>query len=279
LENSFHHSSFTEEEIHNPHKISMTHVGHVHSPIPERLFVLNDPNQLQNVVHKARIHGHLQDVPVFKRERIFKSSRGPKKHKEGQEKHSVDVSMQSIIRDKAIKEVDDAYKNLCKMNIPEIQISCSFTRKDIYMIYSKFKALSKISKVTHPEIVKEIGVEREIFIRCLNEAQVDNEEYLDKIFKSCDTEARGYMNWQEFFKALKLISSRDLKDKIDLFFYILDADGNGLFSFEEIKDICKMSFSKFEDPAYEEFRDELSEFFADYIFKLLSRDVEDQIPV
>lgn len=187
--------------------------------------------------------------------------------------------MQSIIRDKAIKEVDDAYKNLCKMNIPEIQISCSFTRKDIYMIYSKFKALSKISKVTHPEIVKEIGVEREIFIRCLNEAQVDNEEYLDKIFKSCDTEARGYMNWQEFFKALKLISSRDLKDKIDLFFYILDADGNGLFSFEEIKDICKMSFSKFEDPAYEEFRDELSEFFADYIFKLLSRDVEDQIPV
>lgn len=230
-------------------------------------------------MHKARIHGHLQDVPVFKRERIFKSSRGPKKHKEGQEKHSVDVSMQSIIRDKAIKEVDDAYKNLCKMNIPEIQISCSFTRKDIYMIYSKFKALSKISKVTHPEIVKEIGVEREIFIRCLNEAQVDNEEYLDKIFKSCDTEARGYMNWQEFFKALKLISSRDLKDKIDLFFYILDADGNGLFSFEEIKDICKMSFSKFEDPAYEEFRDELSEFFADYIFKLLSRDVEDQIPV
>jgi Ca2+-binding EF-hand superfamily protein len=76
-----------------------------------------------------------------------------------------------------------------------------------------------------------------------------------------------------------LISSRDLKDKIDLFFYILDADGNGLFSFDEIKDICKMSFSKFDDPAYEDFRDELSEFFADYIFKLLSRDVEDEIPV
>jgi hypothetical protein len=61
----------------------MTHVGHVHSPIPERLFVVNDPNQLQNVVPKARIHGQLKDVPVFKRERIFKSSRGQKKHKEG----------------------------------------------------------------------------------------------------------------------------------------------------------------------------------------------------
>jgi hypothetical protein len=82
--------------------------------------------------------------------------------------------MQAIIREKAIKEVEDAFKNLCKMNIPKIQINCSFSRRDLYMIYAKFKALSKISKVTHPEIVKEIGVEQSIFIRCLNEDQVDN---------------------------------------------------------------------------------------------------------
>ena len=56
----------------------MNHVGHVHSPIPERLFVVNDPNQLQNVVPKARINEQLKDVPIFKRERIFKSTRGPK---------------------------------------------------------------------------------------------------------------------------------------------------------------------------------------------------------
>jgi len=55
------------------------------------------------------------------------------------------------------------------MNIPKMQLECSFTRRDIYMIYSKFKALSKISKVTFPEIVKEIGVEKSIFIKCLNE--------------------------------------------------------------------------------------------------------------
>ena len=76
-----------------------------------------------------------------------------------------------------------------------------------------------------------------------------------------------------------MISSRDLRDKIDLFFYIVDADGNGLFSFDEIKDICKMSFSKFEDPSYEEFRDELSSFFAEYIFTLLGKSIEDQVPV
>ncbi len=231
------------------------------------------------MIHKARIHKHLNNVPVFKRDRIFRSPRGQKKYKRDEEKHSVDKSMQAIIRDKAIKEVDDSFKNLCKMNIPIMQISCSFTRKDIYMIYSKFKALSKISKVTFPEIVKEIGVERSIFIRCLKEDQVDNEEFLGKIFHSCDKEARGYLRWEEFFKALKLITSRDLKDKIDLFFYIVDANGNGLFSFQEIKDICKMSFSKFEDSSYEEFLDELSTFFAQYIFNLLDKDFDDEIPV
>jgi hypothetical protein len=40
-----------------------------------------------------------------------------------------------------------------------------------------------------------------------------------------------------------------------------------------------MSFSKFEDPKYEEFRDELCEFFAQYIFNLLGKKREDEIPV
>jgi Ca2+-binding EF-hand superfamily protein len=91
---------------------------------------------------------------------------------------------------------------------------------------------------------------------------------------------KGYLNWEEFFRALKLISSKDLKDKIELFFYIVDADGNGRFSFPEIKDICKLSLSKFENqPSYEVFREELADFFAKYIFKLMGKDPEeDEIP-
>lgn len=72
------------------------------------------------------------------------------------------------------------------MNIPKIQLDCAFTRKDLYMIFAKFKSLSKISKVTHPEIVKEIGVEKTVFIKCLKEDQVDNQEFLEKIFDTID---------------------------------------------------------------------------------------------
>lgn len=183
------------------------------------------------------------------------------------------------MRDKAIAEVDEHYHNLVRMNIPKIQLDCAFTRKDLYMIFAKFKALSKISKVSFPDIVKEIGVEKSIFIKCLREDQVDNMEFLQKIFDSIDQLGKGYLNWEEFFQALKLISSRDLRDKIELFFYIVDADGNGQFSFPEIKDICKLSLSKFDDPEYEKFRDELSDFFAKYIFQIMNKDPEtDEIP-
>lgn len=78
---------------------------------------------------------------------------------------------------------------------------------------------------------------------------------------------------------MKLISSRDLRDKIELFFFIVDADGNGRFSFLEIKDICKLSLSKFDDPGYELFREDLADFFARYIFKIMEKDPEeDEIP-
>lgn len=77
--------------------------------------------------------------------------------------------MQMIMRDKAIAEVDERYHNLVSMNIPKIQMECAFTRKDLYMLFAKFKALSKISKVSFPEIVKDIGVEKSVFIRCLKE--------------------------------------------------------------------------------------------------------------
>lgn len=149
------------------------------------------------------------------------------------------------------------------------------------MIYTKFKALSKISKVKYPEIVKEVGVEKSTFINCLQEDNVNNKEFLEKIFDTIDRKGKSYLSWEEFFQALKLVSSRDLKDKIDLFFYIVDSDGNGLFSYDEIKDICQLSFSKFENSSdYEEFREELSDFFAKYIFKLMNKDPEtDEIPV
>lgn len=60
----------------------------------------------------------------------------------------------------------------------------------------------------------------------------------------------------------------------------MDSDGNGLFSFDEIREICKLSLKRFDDPDYEVFRQDLALFFAKYIFKIMGKDPdEDEIPV
>lgn len=75
---------------------------------------------------------------------------------------------------------------------------------------------------------------------------LDNTELLSRVYNSVNKEHRQLINWEEFFSAMKLLSSSDLKDKIELFFNIVDSDGNGMFSFDEIKEICKLSLSNFE---------------------------------
>jgi Ca2+-binding EF-hand superfamily protein len=118
------------------------------------------------MVGKHNLHKHLDNIPPFKRNPLVRRPHivVVKEEKE----RSIDVSMKKILRDKAIHEVDEAYHNLVAMNIPKLQLDCAFNRKEIYMIYAKFKALSKISKVSFPHIVKDdIGVEKSVYINCM----------------------------------------------------------------------------------------------------------------
>ena len=78
------------------------------------------------------------------------------------------------------------------------------------------------------------------------ELSLDNADLLAKIFDSVDKKGKGYLTSHQYFLAMKLISTSDLKDKVDLFFDVVDSDKNGSFSYDEIRDICKLSLSKIE---------------------------------
>ena len=113
----------------------------------------------------------------------------------------------------------------------------------------------------------------------MKELSLDNPDFLIRIFDSVDKGNKGYLTWDEFFIAMKLVNTQDLKDKIDLFFNIVDSDGNGSFSFDEIKDICKLSISKIDGSEESEaFAESTQEFFANLIFKILNKNKDDEIP-
>ena len=56
------------------------------------------------------------------------------------------------------------------------------------------------------------------------------------------------------------------EEKIDLFFEMVDEDGNGMLSWEEIYNICQESLQVFKGNKDSQFIDNLSKFFSDYIF-------------
>jgi len=71
------------------------------------------------------------------------------------------------------------------------------------------------------------GIIKSVFVSGMKDLSEGNSDFLDKIYESVDLEKSGLLKWNQFLQAVKLICSNDLKDKIELFFSIVDADGNG----------------------------------------------------
>lgn len=64
-----------------------------------------------------------------------------------------------------------------------------------------------------------------------------------------------------------------------MFFDIIDSDGNGLLSKEEVLEISKMCLTRFSKPDVEDFIDEMAEHFTQYIFNAMDMDMDDEIPM
>lgn len=47
----------------------------------------------------------------------------------------------------------------------------------------------------------------------------------------------------EFLKAMRIITSNSEEEKVDLFLVLVDRNSNGLIDFEEVKEICELTFA------------------------------------
>jgi hypothetical protein len=96
------------------------------------------------------------------------------------------------------------------------------------------------------------------------------------------------MNWEDYLKGMYSMRSDDINDKIDIFLKIIDADGNGLLSFEEVFDISKESLLRSlgdkNNQEEEENNEEsvvniLATYFANLIFQLVEMPIDEEIPM
>ena len=79
-----------------------------------------------------------------------------------------------------------------------------------------------------------------------------NQGILSKIFSHLDADDLGYLNWEQFLEGMQIVFSTSPEDKVDLFLKMVDEDGGGTYGFDEIKEICLLTFeSKQSEPKYD----------------------------
>ena len=124
-----------------------------------------------------------------------------------------------------------------------------------------------------------IGVDIDTLRDNVQELVIESEDMVKRFFIVANVSKSGVLTWDEFLIAINNLTTRELKTKTDMFFQMIDRDGNGYFDYEEIFEICKLSFGKHKTDEDLELVNELAEYFTRFIFEAFKTPMTDLIPM
>ena len=182
------------------------------------------------------------------------------------------------------QNVNKSYPDLVRFNIPKLLAAYpNLTRIQLFELFVQYKSLMKICIAINRsmDILKK-GIDFKTFHQGVSQMSAESEDLAKKIFNTINERKNNFLSWNEFLKGMITIKSDSITDKIDMFFKIIDTDGNGLLSYAEVLELSLMSLKrniKRDDKSSEEVIDELAKYFADLIFKLVGVDIDDEIPL
>lgn len=87
------------------------------------------------------------------------------------------------------------------------------------------------------------------------------------------------MKWAQYLNILNSVRAKTLQAKLDLFFKLMDNDGNGQLSHSEIKYLCSESLKKLLPNSNEDFIDDLASTFTKFVFQAVGLDLNEEIDV
>jgi hypothetical protein len=182
------------------------------------------------------------------------------------------------------RQVDSRYPGLFYFNIPRMLRSfTTFDRRELYEVFSQFKILMKICVAINKDLkISKKGIDFNTFWKCVPQLSVEKANLAKKIYKVINESENNQMSMVEFLKGMSIIKSPDISDKIDMFFKIIDSDGNGMLSFEEVYEISLMSLQRTvtsNETADLQVIKDLADYFATIIFKMVDINVDEEIPL
>ncbi|CAD8141734.1 unnamed protein product [Paramecium pentaurelia] len=126
-------------------------------------------------------------------------------------------------------------------NIPKLMEKTGLNRSEIHEIYSRYKALLSFECTQIPGMTKEMlpnGISRDSFAAGLNELSMAPAGVIDQLFNLFAIE--NSLDFEGFLQIINLITAKSNEKKIELILKLIDENGNGLLSYEEISQRCEM---------------------------------------
>ena len=208
----------------------------------------------------------------------------------------------STLANRANRKVEKKFPDLCAFNLPKIlNQNKEYNLKLLYDVFIEFKSLLKCGMVHNRnlDLVRQ-GIDFDIFFNCNTKINQQGIDLSRKIFKAFNNKTNlNFMSWQNYFDGMMKIKDQNIDNKLDLFFQILDENGDGSFDYNEVYNLSlenkkkEESENKSEDKENKSENKEnksesneeesvtniLAEFLTKFVFELVDIDIDGEIPI
>ena len=261
-----------------------------------RLITLNwaGDNGLQNIDYKEKI----EKMNKSKLNNILLNSKGEQIYNfDEKNKNRILSNLEvSNLSSRANRKVEKLFPDMLGFNLPKIfHDNKTYTIKLLYDVFIEFKTLLKFCILFNNDInIHNKGIDFETFFNCNTKINQQGKGLSKKIFKTLNNKVdKKYLPWGNYIDGMMRMKDPDMNNKMDLFFEILDENGDGSLDYNEVYNLSLVSLqrtisqnpldilkkSEKEKNNQKEVIEILAEFFSNMIFSLVNIDIKDDIPI
>jgi hypothetical protein len=217
------------------------------------------------------------------------------------------------LTNQANRKVERLFPDLCTFHLPKIlRQNKEYTIKLLYDVFIEFKTLLKCCMIHNRNLkIHKKGIDFDTFYNCNTKINQQGIALSRKIFKAFNNKTNvNYMPWQNYMDGMMKIKDPNIDNKLDLFFQILDENGDGSFDYNEVYNLSLISLqrvlpeTKTKDTSKESENEKskeneenkdnkedkktdeevnitniLAEFLTKYVFQLVGIDCDGEIPI
>ena len=249
-------------------------------------------NSLHNIDYKE----NKEKRNKTKLNNIFFNSKGEQIYNYDLQNKNFSSFEQSTLCYRANSKVEKNFPDMLGFNLPKIfHDKKRYTIKLLYDVFIEFKTLLKFCIIYNKDInIQNKGIDFKTFFNCNTKINQQGEGLSKKIFKTLNNKCeKKYLPWGNYLDGMMRMKDPDMNHKMDLFFEILDENGDGSLDYKEVYNLSLVSLqrtlsqnpldilkiSEKEKQNQKEVIKILAEFFSKMIFSLVNIDINEEIPI